>query len=204
VVAKVMEGFYDGLIARVFEHDKLAELAGHTKIGVINALSDREHPCQILADLLTIQERLGTVSGLKIVFLGDGNNVARSLAEAAKIVGSSFTLIGPKAYHLDTTGISQTEDLAEAKNADVLVTDTWVSMGDEKSAAERKKIFAPYQLNTALLSTAKKSAIVLHCLPAHWGEEITEEVLKSAQSAAYFEAHNRLPVQKAVMVKLFQ
>lgn len=202
--AHVIAGFYDGLIARVFDHAKLIELANYTNIPVVNALSDREHPCQILADLLTIRETLGTIEGIKIAFLGDGNNVARSLAVAAKTLGSHFTLIGPKAYRLDDNTIEQTEDLtAGLKDADVVVTDTWASMGSESEAAARATVFAPYQLNTAALALAKKNAIVLHCLPAHRGEEITDEVIDSAHSVVFAEAANRLPVQKAVLLRLF-
>lgn len=199
----VMERYYDGLVARVYSHERLADLAQKTHIPVINALSDLEHPCQALADLLTIWQSLGKLDNFKMVFLGDGTNVARSLAESSKILGFEFCLIGPKKYWFHLDGITCTEDLTGLQNADVVVTDTWISMGSEAEAATRLKELGAYQLNQETLAMANKDAIVLHCLPAHRGEEVTDSVLDGPQSKIFDEAANRLPVQKAVLIKLF-
>lgn len=204
-LAKNLSGFYDAVVARVFSHKALEEFARESNIPVINALSDREHPCQILADLLTIREKIGKLDGIKLAYLGDGNNIAHSLALAAKIWGFDFALAGPRSHWLENPEFKQTEDLDEVlADADVVCTDTWTSMGDEAEAAERREIFAPYQLNSKRLAQAKPEAIVLHCQPAHLGEEITTEVFDGPQSAVRLEAANRLPVQKAVLMRLFE
>ena len=201
--AHTLESYYSAIIARVFSHADLKQLAENTKIPVINALSDVEHPCQILADLVVISNHLKRLENFKLVFLGDGNNVAFSLALAAKILGFEFVLVGPKEYFLLDKNIQQTEDIAVAlQNADVIYTDTWVSMGDEAEATARKKMFQPYQLNKKNLALAKPEAIVMHCLPAHRGQEITDEVIDSSQSVVFEQARSRLSAQKAVMIKL--
>jgi len=200
--AKVLSGYFDLVVARVFEHENLEKFAEVSEIPVVNALSDREHPCQILADLLTIRDKLGRVNNFKLVYLGDGNNVALSLALAAEILGFEFVLAGPKKYQLEYPQIKQTENLDEAlADTDVIYTDTWNSMGEPKKSDET--ILTPFQLNAAVLKKAKPSAIVLHCLPAHRGKEITDEVLDGPQSVVFAQAANRLPVQKALLAKIF-
>lgn len=200
--AKVLSGYFDIVVARVFEHENLEKFAEVSEAPVINALSDREHPCQILADLLTIRDKLGRVNNFKLVYLGDGNNVALSLALAAEILGFEFVLAGPKKYQLEYPQIKQTENLDEAlAGTDVIYTDTWNSMGEPKKSDET--ILTPFQLNTAVLKKAKPDAIVLHCLPAHRSKEITDEVLDGTQSVVFAQAANRLPVQKALLAKIF-
>ena len=203
--AKVLSGYFDAVVARVFEHSKLAELAAAAKIPVVNALSDFEHPCQILADLLTIREKLGRTEDFKLAFLGDGNNVARSLARAAAILGFEFALAAPEKYQFDPAEkIAQSDNLGAAvKNADVIYTDAWTSMGDESESAERREIFAPFQLNAEILAAANPGALALHCLPAHRGEEITDAVIDGENSGIFEQAANRLPAQKALLTKLF-
>ncbi len=203
-LGKTMSRYSSAIIARVHDHVSLEKLAAAATIPIINALSDREHPCQILADLLTIREKLGRLDNFKLAYLGDGNNVALSLALAAEISGFEFVLAGPKEYQLQYEQIKQTENINEAlKNADVVYTDTWVSMGNETELETRKKAFQPFQLNADTLKKASKSAIVMHCLPAHRGEEITNEVIDGEQSIVFQQAANRLPVQKALLIKIF-
>ncbi|MFH0834400.1 MAG: ornithine carbamoyltransferase [Patescibacteria group bacterium] len=200
--AHVLSGYFDAIVARVYDHVNLAKFAGTASIPVINALSDHEHPCQILADLLTIREKLGRLDKFKLAYLGDGNNVALSLALAAEILDFEFILAGPKKYQLGYSQIKQTENLDEALDeADVIYTDTWNSMGEPKKSDET--ILTPFQLNAAALQKAKPKAIVLHCLPAHRGQEITDEVLDGPQSAVFEQAANRLPAQKSLLIKLF-
>ena len=203
--AQVISNYYDAVVARVYSHVALEKFALSSNVPVINALSDREHPCQILADLLTIREYLGRVENFKLAFLGDGNNVALSLALAAEILNFKFTLAGPQSYFLPYPQIEQTENLAAAlTNADVVYTDTWISMGAEAAASERERAFSAYQLNAAALRQANSGALVLHCLPAHRGQEITDEVLDGPQSVVIRQAANRLPAQKALLIKLLQ
>jgi ornithine carbamoyltransferase len=203
-LAKTMGSYFAAIIARVHDHIALEKFAAATDIPVINALSNQEHPCQVLADLLTIRGKLGRLDNFKLVFLGDGNNVALSLALAAEILGFEFVLAGPAKYQLKFDQIKQTENIDEAlANADVVYTDSWTSMGDEPKAAEREAIFRPFQLNGEALKKAKPSAIVMHCLPAHRGEEITNEVIDGKQSVVFDQAANRLPAQKALLIKLF-
>jgi ornithine carbamoyltransferase len=198
--ARVLSGYYDAVVARVFDHAQLVDFASSATVPVINALSDSEHPCQILADLLTIKERLGKLSGFKLAYLGDGNNVARSLAIASTILNFGFALAGPKEFWLPDVEGGQTEDLAAAlKDADVIYTDTWVSMGEKGKGTAA---FEKYQLNTEALKLAKPGAIVLHCLPAHRGQEITDEVADGPQSAIFQQAANRLPTAKAVFMEI--
>jgi ornithine carbamoyltransferase len=216
-VARVLSGYVQGIMARVFEHHHVEELAQWASVPVINGLSDDYHPCQALADVLTIYERFGRTDGLKLAYIGDGNNVAASLLEACAHFGMNFAIASPEGYALPTKVYNKIASLIQASGievqhtthpteavngADVIYTDTWVSMGQEQEAAERLPIFAPYQVNAALVKHAHREAIVLHCLPAHRGQEITDEVADGAQSAIFQQAENRLHAQKAILVKL--
>ena len=212
-VSRVLSRYVDGIMARVFAHAHVVELAKYASVPVINGLSDLEHPCQALADVLTIVEHLGKLEGLQVVFFGDGNNVARSLMYACALGGARFVCASPHGYALDDASValarrmggdvSLTDDpQAAARGADVLYTDAWASMGQEDQAAARARIFPPYQLNAALVALAKPTAIVLHCLPAHRGEEITDEVADGPHSALFDQAENRMHAQKAVLATL--
>ena len=215
--ARVLSRMVDGIMIRTFSHDSVIELAEYASIPVINGLTDLLHPCQALTDLLTIEERLGSLKGRKLVYVGDGNNMAHSLMYACAKVGMDMVCASPKGYQPDPmvlkqaqedaaqTGctISVEEDIAEAvKGADVLYTDVWTSMGQEAEREIRLKVLHDYQINSELLKAANPGAIVLHCLPAHRGEEITEEVLEGPQSFVWDQAENRLHTQKAIMVLL--
>ncbi|MFH1375946.1 MAG: ornithine carbamoyltransferase [Patescibacteria group bacterium] len=201
--ARTLSQYFEVIVARVYDHAALEKLAASANIPVINALSGKEHPCQVLGDLLTIRECLGRLADFKLAFLGDGNNVAYSLALAANLLGFEFILAGPKKYQLKQGKIQQTEDVAAAlQNADVVYTDAWTSMGDESEVQQRETIFQPYQLNADALKQAKPEAIVMHCLPAHRGKEITDDVIDGPQSVVFDQAANRLPVQKAILIKL--
>lgn len=213
--ARVLSRFVDGIMYRAFSHDIMKELAKHATVPVINGLDDLEHPCQILADLLTIKEHKGDFKHLKLVWLGDGNNVCNSLLLASAITGMDMVVSAPEGYHPNKSILEKAKSLAEhsrielitepkdaVHNADILVTDTWVSMGDEKEKAVRERTFAPYQLNSELVKLAKEDCIVMHCLPAHRGHEITNEVMDGPHSVVLDEAENRLHAQKAVLVKL--
>jgi len=214
-IALVLSRMCDLIMARVFGHDIVVDMAKHATVPVINGLSDLEHPCQILADLQTIRERKGTLAGLHMVYSGDGNNVAHSLMFGAAQVGMSITVVTPPGYEpndailaesraiADGNGcqVSISNDLMESsRGADVLYTDVWASMGQEDEADDRKKIFAPYQINDDLLAVADDEAVILHCLPAHYGEEITYDVSRTPNSAIFDQAENRLHAQKALMV----
>jgi len=212
--ARVLSGYLDGLVIRTFEHAALESWAAHAAIPVINGLTDLHHPCQALSDLLTIRERFGRLAALKLAYIGDGNNVAHSLVEAAARTGLSIALACPKGYQPDArvlarakqaaraTGaaITLTTDPAEAAaGSHILYTDVWTSMGQEREAARRRKAFRGYQLNRALMRRAQSNAIVLHCLPAHRGEEISDEVMDGPRSAIFEQAENRLHMQKAIL-----
>lgn len=210
-IAKNLSRMADFIMARVFNHEVLIELAENSSIPVINGLSDLEHPCQALADLLTVYEHKKKWKGLKLAYVGDGeNNVAHSLALLCSTLEVEFTCGAPKSYWIKKEivkklkrKILQTEDLYKAvKNADVVVTDTWVSMGDEEEKEKRLKIFPLYQVNKKLMSYAKKKAIFLHCLPAYRGYEVTSEIIDGSESVVFQEAENRLHVQKALLVWL--
>jgi ornithine carbamoyltransferase len=216
-VARVLSRYVDLIMARVFAHQDVVTLAQYASVPVINGLSDHEHPCQALADLLTILERKGSLRGLQIAYLGDANNVANSLVFGAAMLGAHVTVASPRGYGLweevaarargfassNGGSITELEDArAGVESADVLYTDAWYSMGQESEAAKRAAIFPPYQLNRSLLDLAKSDAIVMHCLPAHRGQEITDEVADSPQSVLWDQAENRLHAQKAVLVKL--
>ncbi|MHA2271461.1 MAG: ornithine carbamoyltransferase [Candidatus Hodarchaeales archaeon] len=212
--AKVLARYVDGIMARVFAHRNLEEMAANSTIPIINGLSDDSHPCQIMADLLTVKEEFEELKGLRLAYIGDGNNVANSLLVGCAKFGMDVAIATPEGFEPSSkyfevakeiaaesgSKIVVTSDAKEAvADADVIYTDTWISMGDEAQKEERLKVFPPYQLNRELLGQAKPTAIVLHCLPAHRGYEITDEVMDGPQSRVFEQAENRLHVQKAIM-----
>lgn len=216
-VAKNLERWVDAIAARTFTHDTILELARGARIPVINALSGWEHPCQTLATLLTIRERFGRLTDVRIAWIGDGNNVLRSLAFATGKLGLSLTMAAPQAYALDADSIARARaDAAQSHGtiemtddpqkavaaADFILTDVWTSMGQEQEAVARRRAFAPYQVNAALLARAPRDAVVSHCLPAHRGEEITDEVMDGPRCVAFDEAENRLHTQKALLAAI--
>jgi ornithine carbamoyltransferase len=199
--ARVLSSYLDAIALRTFAQTELERWAAAASIPVVNALTDEEHPCQALADVLTIQERFGETDGLRIAWLGDGTNVCNSLAVVARAVGMQIVAACPTGY--EPYGVEVVRDPREAVDgANVLVTDTWTSMGQEAEAATRLRELAPYRLSEELLGLADPDAIVLHCLPAHPGEEIDASVLYGPQSAVWQEAENRLHVQKALLTLL--
>ncbi|MFD1607163.1 ornithine carbamoyltransferase [Oceanobacillus luteolus] len=215
--ARVLSGYLDGIMIRTFSHDSVEELAKYASIPVINGLTDLHHPCQVLADLQTILEIKGTLKGQKLVYIGDGNNMAHSLMIGAAKTGMEMVVAAPEKYLPDEkvtnkaqdiakeTGaiISVTTDAAEAvQNADFIYTDVWASMGQEEEQEVRKAIFAEYQVNDELLAKAKSDVTFLHCLPAHRGEEVTESVLEGKHSVVFQQAENRLHAQKALLTAL--
>jgi ornithine carbamoyltransferase len=209
--AEVLSRYLSAVIIRTFNHDTLLDFAASSSIPVINGLSDLYHPCQALADLMTILEKKGRLKGIRLAYIGDGNNVAHSLIEAASKMNINLTIACPKGYEPDSKIFREAKTVAKseirivrdpkeaADRADILYTDVWVSMGQEKEAGEKKKKFRRYQLNNGILSYAKEDAIVLHCLPAHRGEEITDDVIDGSQSAVLDQAENRLHTQKALL-----
>jgi len=212
--AQVLSRYVDGIMARVFAHQTILDLVKYSRVPVINGLSDFTHPCQGLSDLFTIYEKKGRLSGLKLTYVGDGNNVAHSLLYGCSKVGISITLACPKGYEPDPEVVSHakrearrngcevkvTDDPKEAvKGADIIYTDVWASMGKEKEHDERMKIFKPYQVNKNLTKGAKGDYLFMHCLPAHRGEEVTDEVADSRNSVIFDQAENRLHTQKAIM-----
>ena len=216
-VSRVLSGYVDIIMARVFDHAHVVELAEYASVPVINGLSDDTHPCQAMADMLTIYEQFGQLKGLKLAYIGDGNNVAASLLYAAARFGMQYAIATPEGYELPANVRHVGEALAaqsDAKieyttiaeqavaGADVIYTDTWVSMGQEDETSERRGLFVPFQVNTNLVKQAKPSAIVMHCLPAHRGDEITDEVADGEHSALFPQAENRLHAQKAILVNL--
>ena len=217
-VARVISSMCDVIVARVFKHDDLVEMADYSSVPVINGLSDLEHPCQALADLLTIQEWFGRIAGLKMAYIGDGNNMAHSLMLGAALAGLDITVISPPDYEPNEEIVAQARRIAAGRStikavhnlatgvagADIIYTDVWASMGQEEEAAARRKVFMPYQVNEALVAQAAPQALVLHCLPAHRGEEITEVVLEGPQSAVFQQAENRLHAQKGLLVHLLK
>lgn len=212
--ARTLSRYLDGLVIRTFAHSTLEHFAGSASIPVINGLSDLHHPCQILADLLTMLEAKGRIKGLKVAFIGDGNNVCNSLIEAASRMEFHLTVACPEGFEPDADILERAKEsskseiivLADPREAagmaDVVYTDVWISMGQENDAAEKKKKFTAYQVNSKLLACSKKDAVVLHCLPAHKGEEITEEVMEGPQSLIFDQAENRLHAQKALLEML--
>ncbi len=207
--ARVLERYVDAIMIRTYSQDVVEELARWANVPVINGLSDLYHPCQILADIFTIQEHRGSFKDMKIAFIGDGNNVANSWLEASILMGFNFSLATPEHYEpeaglltkaLKSKGFFYTHDPFEAvKDADVVYTDVWVSMGQEKEKRERKKAFVKYRIDDTLLKYAKKSVMVMHCLPAYRGEEITDDVFERASDIIFTQAESRLHVQKALL-----
>lgn len=215
--ANVLSRYIDGIMIRTFKQSDVEDLAKYGTIPVINGLTDEMHPCQILADLLTVYEHKGTFKGLKMAYIGDGNNVAHSILHGCAKVGMDVAIAAPKGYECNDIYVDEakeaakltgskillTEDPAEAiADADVVYADTWISMGQEDQKAEKLKTFMPYQINTELFSKAKEDAIFLHCLPAYRGYEVTEEIIDGPQSVIFDEAENRLHAQKAVLATL--
>lgn len=216
-VARVLSGYVDGIMARVFSHEHVLQLAEYGTVPVINGLSDYNHPCQALTDVFTIWEHFSTLEGLKVAYVGDGNNVAISLMLTCAKLGCHFSIASPQGYQVSDAVVSKAQPIAEESGsiiqvtsdpieavtgADVVYTDVWTSMGQEDEAAERLKVFPPYQVNRRLLIQAKPAAVVMHCLPAHRGEEITDEVADGAQSLLFQQAENRLHAQKGILALL--
>jgi ornithine carbamoyltransferase len=217
-VARVMAGYVQAVMARVFDHAHILEYAKWSGVPVVNGLSEYNHPCQGVADALTIQEKFGKAAGLNIAYVGDGNNVAVSLMHAAAKLGWNFTIANPKGYDLNAKAVGIAKDISEetgsklafvrdphdaVRGAHVIYTDTWTSMGQEEEAARREKVFPPYQVNAGLVSEADKDVIVMHCLPAHRNHELTDEVADGPHSVIFPQAHNRLHAQKAILAKVF-
>ena len=216
-VARVLSGYVQILMARVFEHAHVLELAKWSSIPVINGLSDYNHPCQGLADVLTIQEKFGSAKGLNVTFVGDGNNVAVSLMHACAKLGWNFTIANPEGFDLNPQAVRVAKDISEetgvklnflrdpheaVKGAHVIYTDTWTSMGQEEETAKREQVFPPYQVNAKLVGEADKDVIVMHCLPAHRNHELTDDVADGSHSVIFPQAHNRLHAQKAILARL--
>ena len=216
-VARVLSRYVDGIMARVFAHADVVTLAQYSRVPVINGLSDDTHPCQGLADLLTILEYKGGVKGCTVAYVGDANNVTNSLAFGLTLLGGHLRVGAPEGYQLRPNVVARANEFAAAnggslvqmtdpqaavENADVVYTDTWTSMGQEAEAAQRAKVFPPYQVNATLLRGAHKDAIIMHCLPAHRGQELTDDVADGPQSALWDQAENRMHAQKAVLAKL--
>ena len=216
-VARVLDRYVDAIVARTFSHNTLEVLASHAKIPVINALSDWEHPCQVLADLFTIYEKKGVLQDLTLAYIGDGNNVAQSLLLAAALTGLNFRIASPKNYTIGKKILSLaqgysidsgatvlvTEKPTQAVlNADIVYTDVWTSMGQETEYKKRRQVFADYQINSKLMALAKEDAILMHPLPAHHGEEVAEGVLDSPASVVFDQAENRMHLTKALLVSI--
>jgi ornithine carbamoyltransferase len=201
--ARILSGYLHGIVIRSGSDERVRELADGATVPVVNGLTPGHHPCQALADLLTLKERFGELEGLRLAYVGDGNNVARSLAILGRIAGVEVVVASPQGYRLEDGLAELTDDArAAATNADAIYTDVWVSMGDEDTADQRRADLAPYQLNDELLAAASERAIALHCLPAHPGEEISAEVLYGERSAVWDQAENRLHAQKALLERL--
>jgi len=216
-VARVLSGYVQGIMARVFDHNHVVELARWAEIPVINGLSDYNHPCQAMADALTIIERFGAMKGLNVTFLGDGNNVAVSLMHICTKLGANFTLASPEGYDLSSFSLEKAREFSAdsgssirtvhdpheaVRDADVIYTDTWTSMGQEAETEKRKAVFPPFQVNAKLVSEARRDVIVMHCLPAHRNQELTDEVADGPHSVIFPQAHNRMHAQKAILVQL--
>ena len=216
-VARVLSRYVDAIVARTFAHRTMELLAQHATVPVINGLSDHEHPCQALGDLLTIYEKKGKLKGLTLAYIGDGNNVANSLLLAASLVGMNFSIASPDGYRISDPVLRRAQGFAAksgasivctaqpqeaARGADILYTDVWTSMGQEAEAQQRRIAFAGYQINASLLALAGKEALLMHPLPAHHGEEVAQGILDSPQSVVFDQAENRLHAQKAVLLEL--
>jgi ornithine carbamoyltransferase len=211
--ARVLSRYVDAVMVRTFEHEKVEELARWSSVPIINGLTDLVHPCQLMADLLTISERRGNLDDLVVTWIGDSNNMAHSWILAAQVFGFALRIAAPEGYlpdpevmkialEADTDVTVLADPLKAAEGAHVITTDVWASMGQEEEQAIREKAFADYTVDASVMAAAAPNAIFLHCLPAHRGEEVTEEVLEGAQSAVWDEAENRLHAQKAILVKL--
>ncbi|MFC1900402.1 ornithine carbamoyltransferase [Chloroflexota bacterium] len=216
-VARVLGRYVDAIVARTFSHESVETLAARSGVPVINALSDFEHPCQALADFLTIYEKKGKLESLNLAYIGDGNNVANSLVLASALCGMNFRIASPTGYSIQENVLKQAREYAkdsganilctekpeEAVNgADIVYTDVWASMGQEAEAEDRNRIFSGFQVNSRLMSQAKQDAIFMHDLPAHRGEEVTDDVMDSSQSVVFDQAENRLHAQKAVLMDI--
>lgn len=217
-VARVLSGYVHALMARVFAHEHVLELAKWASIPVVNGLSDYNHPCQGMADAMTIEEKFGKSKGLNVAFVGDGNNVAVSLMHVSTKLGWNFTIANPEGYDLNQHAVEIAEETARqtgsqlkflrdpheaVRGAQVIYTDTWTSMGQEEETARREKVFPPYQVNAQLVGEADRDVIVMHCLPAHRNHELTDEVADGPHSVIFPQAHNRLHAQKAILARLF-
>lgn len=214
--ARVLSRYLNGIILRTYAHSSVEEFASHATVPVINGLSDIHHPCQALADLMTIMEKKGRLKGIRLAYIGDGNNVANSLIEASARTGINITIACPEGYEPDPNVLdrARSDSLGEiiilrnpkeaVGRADVIYTDVWVSMGQEDDAEKKKSKFKDYQINSQLLQCAKEDAIVLHCLPAHRGEEITDEIMDGPHSAVFDQAENRLHTEKALLELLIR
>jgi ornithine carbamoyltransferase len=201
--ARILSGYLHGIVIRSGSDERVRELAEGASVPVINGLTPQHHPCQALADLLTLKERFGELDGLRLAYVGDGNNVARSLAILGRIAGVEVVIASPEGYRIEEGLAELTDDPGAAvAGADAIYTDVWVSMGDEEEAAKRRSDLAPYQLNEGLLDAASDRVIALHCLPAHPGEEITAGALHGDRSAVWDQAENRLHAQKALLERL--
>ncbi len=213
-IGRLFSRYLDGIVIRTFAHEEAEDLARHATIPVINGLTDLHHPCQIVADLLTIQEKLGRCEGVKVAWVGDGNNVANSWLQGASRMGTHLSLACPRGYWPSPAILHKAQEDAAAgggsvevledpfqavKEADIIYTDVWVSMGQEAERRWRLEVFQPYQVNQALLAAAKPTTLVMHCLPAHRGEEITADVIDGPQSIVFDHAENRLHAQKAIL-----
>jgi ornithine carbamoyltransferase len=215
-IARVISGYNDIIMARLFDHEQIIELAEYAKIPVINGLTDYNHPCQILADIYTVLEYRNSLDNIKITYIGDGNNVANSWLNLAAKIPMHLVICSPSGYEPDKRTISYAKDQKTSKieilsnparateNADIVYTDVWASMGQEDEAEARKKIFKGYQVNRQLMQYAKPDAKFMHCLPAHRGDEVTDEIIDGSQSIVFEQAENRLHVQKAIIVKLLE
>ncbi|MRR32409.1 ornithine carbamoyltransferase, partial [bacterium] len=218
-VARVLSGYVDAIMARVFEHDHVLQLAKWASVPIINGLSDYNHPCQAMADALTIIEEFGSLKGLNVTYIGDGNNVAVSLMHICTKLGANFTIANPADYDILPAAVDLAKTIAAGsgskltflrdphqavKDAHVIYTDTWTSMGQEAESKKRELVFPPYQVNDQLVEEARQDVIVLHCLPAHRGQEITDAVADGPHSRLFPQAHNRLHAQKAILVELMQ
>jgi ornithine carbamoyltransferase len=216
-ISRVLSGYVQAIMARVFDHGHVVELARWSTIPVINGLSDYNHPCQAMADALTIQEEFGSLKGLKVSYVGDGNNVAVSLMHISAMLGAHFSIASPVGYDVNPRAVelarrfaSETGSILKfgqspqdaVKDAHVIYTDTWTSMGQEEETKQREKVFPPYQVNADLVRLARSDVIVMHCLPAHRGQEITDEVADGPHSRLFPQAHNRLHAQKAILVRM--
>lgn len=212
---RVLSEYVDVIVVRSHAHQRVVDLAKYCACSVINGLTDMAHPCQALADLFTIRELLGKLDGVTIAYIGDGNNVARSLAEGAATMGMKFVMATPKGYEFDPAFVARlkkarpnfepvwtTDPREAARQANVIYTDVWTSMGQESETEERKRVFAPYQVNAALMAAAPKDCHFMHCLPAHRGEEVTDEVIDGAKSIVVRQAANRLHAQKGILAWL--